>query len=246
MKSHKDLTSSQIGAIKKGINLGRILQLDHPEIKELYEDKYMQEIVKELDIESGYDVNTNIARTGVLHAISGHDGSFGIKSYEGLIIPIERRRIRKEHLIKEGNESKEKNLGIHNRSYDQRREDGKKGGNKAYKDEIGIHLRSIEQKREDSYKGGIRSYNKRKGIHKRTNEQKREDNRKAIIARNQIPWSVKETELAYLLRQKNNDYRSIASILNNRFHKGDEVRTISKVKNRIIRHRKSLESKVNQ
>ncbi len=90
MKNYEDLTI-QISVLKKSINLGKILQNDYPEIAGLYREGYsLSKIIDELNIESVYAID------GIQKAIIGHNGSFRIEAYEGLISKEERKKIEKE------------------------------------------------------------------------------------------------------------------------------------------------------
>ena len=95
----EEKTSEQLGAITRGIKLGRTLTKEHPKIAELYrEGNTIFTIMKELDIQSNYNVGENVAFNGVYRAITGHGGGFGLNSYEGLIPnPEEREKLGIEH-----------------------------------------------------------------------------------------------------------------------------------------------------
>ena len=84
MKDNKELSNKQFGAITRGIELGRTLQKDHPEIAVIYGYHPQRDIPKMLDIQSEYGVSDDVAVNGVRYAINGHEGSFGIESYVGL------------------------------------------------------------------------------------------------------------------------------------------------------------------
>jgi len=130
------LSNEQNAAIKRSINLGRTLQIDHPEIAEMYVSHTRQEVAKRLDIQSRYHVSDNVATKGVHKSIAGHVEGFGIEPYEGLIPDEgERERIGKAH-------------EVHNRQ---------KNGRKIYEEGNGIFGRTAEQHTEDSRKGGAKS-----------------------------------------------------------------------------------------
>ena len=98
MEDYKELSTEQFGAITRGIELGRTLQKDHPEIAVIYGYHPQTDISKMLDIQSEYGVSDEVARAGVHRAINGHEEGFGIESYVGLISDEEEReRIGREH-----------------------------------------------------------------------------------------------------------------------------------------------------
>ena len=99
MKNYEDITI-QISDTKKSINLGRILQRNHPEIAELYigSKGSLSKVVEKLDIQSKYDVFNYVALDGVCYAIVGHEEGFRIEGYVGLITDEEEReRIKEKH-----------------------------------------------------------------------------------------------------------------------------------------------------
>jgi hypothetical protein len=88
-----ELTNEQFTAIRRSIDLGRTLREDIPEIGDLFrEGNYLSTISEELNIISRYGVTDNVAMFGVHHAISGHDGSFNLDSYVGLIPDEDERK----------------------------------------------------------------------------------------------------------------------------------------------------------
>ena len=97
MMGIEEKTSEQLGAITRGIKLGRTLTKEHPEIAELYrEGNTLSTIMEELDIQSNYNVGENVAMTGIGCAIAGHKGSFKLSPYEGLIPNPEEKEEKKE------------------------------------------------------------------------------------------------------------------------------------------------------
>lgn len=99
MKNYEDITI-QISDTKKSINLGRILQRNHPEIAELYigSKGSLSKVVEKLDVQSKYDVFNDVALDGVCYAIVGHEEGFRIEGYVGLITDEEEReRIKEKH-----------------------------------------------------------------------------------------------------------------------------------------------------
>ena len=97
MMGIEEKTSEQLGAITRGIKLGRTLIKDHPKIAELSrQGNSLPTIMEELDIQSNYNVGENVARAAVHRAITGHGGGFGLNSYEGLIPNPEEKEEKKE------------------------------------------------------------------------------------------------------------------------------------------------------
>ena len=105
MEDYKELSREQVRAITRGISLGRTLQEDHPEIAVMYGYYSQRDITKMLDTQSEYGVSDDdfpwhAASDGVRYAINGHDGSFGIEGYVGLITDEkEREWLRREHKV---------------------------------------------------------------------------------------------------------------------------------------------------
>tara|TARA_Y100000310_G_C20685077_1_gene818461 strand:- start:3009 stop:3737 length:729 start_codon:yes stop_codon:yes gene_type:complete len=242
MEDYKDLTVEQLGAIRKSIELGRTLKKDHSEIAELYRHgNPLSTIIEELDIQSRYGVGDNVAIRGIHYAISGHNGSFRLSEYEGLI-PNEKER---ERLAKKHNQ-----------------ESGFISGRKAYKEGKGIYGRTLEQMGEDSRKGGIKGYGS--SLARRTPEQIIEDSRKggfkggrkgglkSAIAKGQTHWDDEETKYAYQLSQQSeyqrrgvqSNAKKIADELNRLYHEGNNIRTPRTVSMFLHKYRKSLGGRV--
>jgi len=224
-----ELTQEQIKAIKRSINLGSTLQKDHPEIAELYVNTGLRQIVKILNIQSEYDVNEGIARSGVIYAIMGHNGGLRIDAYQGLISDEERARIRKEHKIGGGRRTYEEKKGIHAQSTEELREIGRKSGKIV----------------------GRKTYEEKKGIHAQTTEEKRECGRRSAIAKGHTLWDEEEKESAYQLslrpeykRGSQINLQLIAFELNKKYHNSEEIRNVEAVGFQIRKYKKTLESKV--
>ena len=131
-----ELTNEQCAAISRSIKLGEALIKDHSEIADLYRGGMFAPIIaEELNIQLEYGVTEKIAMEGVKRAIAGHNGSFNLDSYVGLIPKEERERLGREHM----------------------QENGRKGGRETYEKKLGIHGRTTEQNREDCRKGGLKS-----------------------------------------------------------------------------------------
>ncbi len=239
-----DLSNGQFGAIKRSINLGRILQRDHPEIVDIYGYHPQAQIPEMIDIQSRYDVSDNVAVSGVRFAVTGHNGGFGVEAYDGLITDEEESEwIGREHMVQSGRKGGK--IG------------GKIGGNIIYVKRIGVHGRTVEQMIEDGHKGGCRAYELRIGIHGRSADQMRDDSLKATIARGQTTWTDEEKEFLYQLSLNpdyqhhedsrysgKSDLKLITAELNNIFHKGNEVRNANSVQIQLFNYRRSLCDKV--
>jgi len=247
MASHKELTKKQITAIKRSINLGRILQNDFPEIAGLYrKGTFLPQIAEILNIQIKYEVSENVANEGVRRAIVGYKGDSKIENYIGLIPDKESKRIGIEHKVSTGRKLHKEKMGIHGKTTEQKKEDGKKGGRKSYEKKLGVHALTTEQLRGLGHK----LHQEKRGIHAKTPEQMSEDGRKSAIARGLTPWTDEEKEFAYQL-SLNPDYhygskvsgKLISSELNIKYHDGNEIRVSSSVHNFLYRYKKSLEER---
>ena len=224
------LSREQFSAIKRSIELGRTLQKEHPEIAVIYGYHPQKAISKMLDIQSKYGVNDEVARTGVRYAIIGHEGSFRIEGYVGLITDEEEREwLGREHNV----------------------QNGQRGGLKLFEQRKGIHGRTAEQMSKDGREagliGGQTTYEQGIGVHGRTAKQMSEDALKSTIARGRTPWTDEEKEFAYMLSQEQEYQRGslvnnelIALELNIQYHDCKEVRSTKAVALRLSQYRKSL------
>tara|TARA_Y100000310_G_scaffold345673_1_gene468102 strand:+ start:9068 stop:9817 length:750 start_codon:yes stop_codon:yes gene_type:complete len=246
---NSNLTQDQIGAIRQGIELGKILTKDHPEIADLYEQgDTLSTIAEELNIQLTYGVGKRVAKSGIHKAIAGHGGSFNLRQYDGLIPDIkERKRLMREHHQECGYRLHEEGIGIHGRTPEQTSEAGRKGGTIA----------------------GRKIYEKSIGVHGRTPEQMRKDGRKSAIVMGQTPWTRKEDEFddniycaideivfAYNLSQKpeyqwakgcnkgQTNNKKIAEIINKLYHNREEIRNSKTIQVYLSKYRKSLEERV--
>ena len=208
----KKFPPSRIRAIIHSIKLGRQLKIDYPEIAEDYRlGFFIPKIIKKYKIMLRYNVNKNIAINSIKRAISGHNGTFNIDSYEGLITdPSELEKLRLKHNEDNRNLLNRLGLDISGLTTEERREIGSRIG----------------------YIGGYRSYELKAGIHGRTIKQRMKDTRKGIKARGLSPWSNSEKKCAYNLSQiqKYRTGKKINTILireeiNRRYHKGKHIRS---------------------
>jgi len=256
----KDLTDEQFGAIRRGINLGRILQTDHPEIADMFREYNIRQIARRLNVESEYGVSKKTSWTSVYYTIAGHDGSFEIEAYKGLIPKKEREEIAKKHKVDCGDKAYKERTGIHNLPL----EKNKELGLKKYEKKIGVHKLTSEDHKKNGRKGGkiggkiggLKASEKGVGVHKFTPEEKREFGRKgcrkgkkiggqnSAITRGLTPWTDEEKEHAYQLYLDGNSSKSIAFTLNTEYHEGNEVRNAKAVNVQRSRYKKTLENKV--
>jgi hypothetical protein len=232
MEPTGELSSEQIGAIKRSIEIGSLLVNDHPEIAELYRGGMTHSgIAENLDVKGNYGASDKVAVTSIYYAIKGHAGGFGTESYDGLISDLdELTRLEHEHHA----------------------EYGRIGGRKLAELGKGIHGLTPEQRLEYSSKGGRKSAELGKGIHGLTPEQRLEYGRIATLARGQTPWGEEETGYAHLLslepefqHQKGphkgkGDYKTIAQVLNEDYHNGEDVRSPVAVKINLSKYIKTL------
>lgn len=80
------VTKQQFLAVKKAVELGRIIQKDIPEVAEDYiGGETLAQIVKKYNICSRYSVGTDIGIFSVCRAIRGYQSKSILDSYSGLI-----------------------------------------------------------------------------------------------------------------------------------------------------------------
>jgi hypothetical protein len=96
-RSLEELEERQIRAIRITLELGRKLQVEHPEIRDMYRSMPQPEILKELDLKQKYGVSYNIARVAITKALRGHAGGFGVSAYSGTMDEEELNRLEKLH-----------------------------------------------------------------------------------------------------------------------------------------------------
>ena len=210
MEDYKELSNEQFGAITRGIELGRTLQKEHPEIAVMYGYYSQTDIPKMLDIQSEYGVSDNVARSGVHYAINGHEEGFGIESYVGLITDEEELK-----RLEEGRKV----------------QCGRKGGRKTYEERLGIHGRTAEQMSEDGRKAG------RKGAiaQGKTPWSDEEKEFAYLLSQEQ---EYQHPNGSNNPGKSNNEL--IAFALNIEYHGCKEVRSTQAVALKLFEHRKSL------
>ncbi len=241
------ITGKQISAIRNAIRLGKILQRNHPEIKDLYGPHTHSEIVRILKIDTLYCVPNSVAITAIWHAIRGHKGGFRVVSYSGLLSLVEAENISREHWVKQGIERSAeqfiKGTGLRGRTFEENSKAGKKGYKK------GLEGKSNDELREYGRRGYI------SGLSKMTFEQRSKARCKGAKARGETLWSIKEIETLYQLSQEAEyqyskgantgkpNKKLIASELNNMYHDGKNIRWQESVSSRLKRYRASLKTK---
>ncbi len=139
-------------------------------------------------------------------ALSGHNGSFGVSSYEGLLPDEERRELYSRGLIIRGIELLENGKGIHGLTEEVRKVNSGQAGKRAK--ELG------------------------RGIHGLTEEQNRINWKLAAEARGVTMWSSDERTEANILSKTPEymrgsliDCKRLADYLNNKYHDCKVVRT---------------------
>ena len=259
MEPTGEMAPEQISAIKRSIEIGSLLVNDHPEIAELYRGGMTYSgIAARLDVKREYDISSDkVAVTSIYHAITGHAGGFGTESYDGLISDLdELTRLEHEHYAEYGRmggrKSAELGKGIHAINPETGERYVVEGGRKLAELGKGIHGLTPEQRLEYSSKGGRKAAELGLGIHAQTPEQKSEYGRIATLARGQTPWGEEETGYAHLLslepefqHQKGphkgkGDYKTIAQVLNEDYHNGEDVRSPVAVKINLSKYIKTL------
>ena len=211
MEPTGELSSDQISAIKHSIEIGKQLVNDHPEIAELYRDGMTYSgIAESLDVKGKYGASDKVAVTSIYHAIKGHAGGFGTESYDGLISDLDEL------------------AGLEYEHY-------AKNGRKAAELGLGIHGRNPETGERYVVESGKKAAELGLGIHSL-----------------QTSWSKEETEYAHLLslepefqHQKGpnkgkSDYKTIAQVLNEDYHNGEDVRNANAVRVNLFNYKKSL------
>ena len=249
----------QTFAVICSIRIGMALVGDHPEIAEMYRGgKTHPQIAEELCIKKTYNVASwDVAKNSIGYAIRGHKGGFGIESYSGLIEDEnELRRLAYSLHVKKGREGGEKvaelGVGIHGRTREEMSEQGRERAK--------ILVNAINPDTGERYvvENGRKAVELRTGVHspefRRKMAHDPEFRRKIALARGQIYWRTKdegfwldEIECAYLL-SLNPDYRRGSTVNNKKikdelnwiYHGGQEIRSASTVKHRLIDYRKSL------
>jgi hypothetical protein len=241
MEPTGEMAPEQISAIKRSIEIGSLLVNDHPEIAKLYRDGMTHSgIAENLDVKGKYDISSDkVAVISIYRAITGHADGFKIEPYDGLISDLdELAGLEHEHRANGGRKTAELGLGVHAINPETGLSYRAEGGRKAT--ELGSGAHGINPETGERYvvEGG------RIGG--------RIGGRKTALARGQTLWREEETERAYLLslepeyqHQKGRwkgkgDYKTIAQVLNDDYHNGEDVRSPGTVKRNLSTYRKTL------
>lgn len=119
----------QLGGMISSIQTGKRLQIDHPEIAEMYRDGLSRRsIADRLNVGDEYSVTTTTAEMSVHYALTGYDGNYDLheSSFKGIIPDDERGEIAKKHrkdaASSIGSYCVEHGVGIHGMTQEQRDE----------------------------------------------------------------------------------------------------------------------------
>lgn len=213
--------SSQAAAIKTAAKLGVRLQIEHPEVAELYRRGFSyRRIQSHLSIPELYGTTEAVALNAARCAIAGYAGGLGIEQYDGIIALEELKTLEQAHQKENQRAAKENKLGIWGLSKEQLKRTGKK---------------ALEQKL---------------GVHSFTHEELREASALGSIARGYIQWTEEEIQDAVSMSQSPEyqhhsgrvigrpNMELIAQVLNSRYHNNTQVRKPKSVTKQIYRQRK--------
>ena len=217
------LTDKQINAIRIGLNLGRILQREHPDIVEIWKEAGSHVKAAEvLEVQERYGVTEIIARNAVGYAISGYRGDQFTPAYDPLISKEERAAITQEHVL-----------------------DCRLADAEEVNPETGERI-IVEKAR----KGGPKGY--AAGLAKRSHKERSEWRRQALLDQGIIPFTDEELEYAHQLTQ-NPEYQwdtplmkgrarleLVVLELNIQIHDCEEDRNVASVSGALCRYRKKL------
>ena len=233
------LSSEQLGAMKRSIRLGRQLQIDHPELLEMYKSKLtLQQIAEKIKVGAANGVTAEIAKVAVSYALRGHDGRFSIAAYAGMAPEEELDRMEREHRVegylrtgltqyidKANATAKRKGVGIYSIPKECQRDLGRATG---------------------SVQGKLNRDNKI-GIGALTRRELKIASRKGVIARGNTPWFKTNSDqpserdfvstLSKLTEYKHQNgsckgmpnWKLITEAVNQKYHQGKSIRTVEAV-----------------
>jgi hypothetical protein len=245
-RSLEELEERQIRAIRITLELGRKLQVEHPEIRDMYRSMPQPEILKELDLKQKYGVSYNIARVAITKALRGHAGGFGVSAYSGTMDEEELNRLEKLHKrdgsSKVGTATYKQKRGIHGL---------RKSGLLTFKEKKGLFSLNENELKEAAKKGGESAVSKRVGIHLLSSEDKSNAGKSGCLSRGYLLWTDEEVGEAVELSklQENShaeshtfagrpDWNKITAKINEIWHEGKPVRSSATVCS-IVRRRKA-------
>ncbi len=189
----------RIRGATRAISLGRILQEEHPEIRDMYrEGKGHREIAHELGINSTFGVTERIAESSVYYALKGHTGVFRIRAYEGLLGSLELQSLGRNHHKETNYRQIREKVGIHGLTLKKRRKNGSQGGRRSYALKRGLFSLKPEDLQENGKKSGKNAYKERRGIHALSPEERKRNALMAVKAKGQFP--ISEGERTYILQ----------------------------------------------
>ena len=209
----RNLSQRQCAAIKRSIDFGRILVEEHPEIADLYKRGNTQEKIAEmLDLKSKYGHSNSVTRVGVIKALSGYEGGFGLSEYEGLIPDSEERsQLALEHMVEFGFKTLREKTGVFGRTSEKRTEDA---------------IKSVVSRGQTPWK--------KQGDHLGN------EIYCAIDELDYAHHLAQQPEFQEKGKMKRNKVKQIANELNKSYHQGELVRTSGKVIDLLSRIRESL------
>lgn len=241
----RTLEPRQIKAIKRSAELGIIMQRDHPEILTMYRGRIPKpEIVRRKGFTSMYNVPRSVALGGVKKAFRGHNGSFGVRSYEGMADPKELDEIKVDIMRANGIAGAQAHIdegvGICFMTKEEKQRAASLGGAAAHLLRKGVHAMTreqlIAQGRASGTRGGATARDRKLGVFALTREQLRGASKKGVIARGQSLWTPAKlafvTECAidpkyqhgsFATNPGKPNWRLIAQAANVKFHGGENV-----------------------
>lgn len=232
-------------AVGTKIALGRRLQEEFPCLEEDYASFNCFEIIEERGLSEIFPgVDERILAAAVGYAIRGCPGQ-----YRGLIDDRERlEELSLRHMKRCGENAYQQRWGIHGLSHDVIVTNAITGGKKALEQKLGFHGAEPEQRRNWASEAGKKTAQNGSGIHRLTPEQRIRNSsmggREATLSKGLTPWTEVEKDVAYLLScifrtPRKADASRITQILNDMYHGGEEIRSISAVTTQIY-YRKKL------
>ena len=218
------------------LDVGRRIRTDHPEVADDFRNGLSaRQIANKRGFVFEYATRTvRLASIAVGYALRGHGGTLSQPNFIGLIPPLERKSLAREHRVRNGMYAAER------LTFEQRSAGGVKGGRRSGREaalrKLGVHAMSHEEKRAI----GLRNLKNGVGIHAMTHDQKSEAGKKGNIAKAiamGLPvWTEFEEHLAYHLADLQEFRRgphikreALAVALNDRFHQGRNARKGSSV-----------------
>jgi hypothetical protein len=100
MAEDQEDTTRKIIAIRKTAELGRAIQIDHPEVAELYRDGMsVRQIAIKLSLMDEYGEGLARCARAISYAVWGYSGSRQVPPYESLLPPSLRKELRSSHQV---------------------------------------------------------------------------------------------------------------------------------------------------